>query len=144
MAKKQLEYSFTLKCKVKRKMTLLTMKVKAEGYSIQFGLYHSSPGKEAIELPIGRRDTRTLDFGQVQIHEKKVEVISVVNRSLYNLEYRWSISTPNTKQLGMLSIEPQSGEVVPTGKIMSYLSFLPSASTVLENSLLTLEVWNPI
>ena len=123
-------------------MTLLTMKVKAEGYSIQFGLSHSSPDKEVVELPIGRQDIRTLDFGPVQIHEKKVEILYLTNRSLYNLEYRWKITAQNTKQLGMLSIEPQSGEVVPTGKSVCYLSFLPTASTVLQNCQLMLEVRN--
>ncbi len=121
-------------------MSLLTLKVKAEGYGIQFSLSHFSQGKEATEFLTGLKDSRLLHLGPVQINDRRMEILRLVNRSLYNLEYKWHITAPNRRHLGMLSVEPQSGEIVPTGKQTCHLTFIPTCKMALENCRVLLEV----
>lgn len=120
-------------------MTLLCMKVKAEGYSIELGLSHSSPDGREVEFPVGRLDTRVLDLGQVHINEKRVEQLSLFNYSLYGLEYRWTITHPG-RHVDMLSIKPESGAVAAGHKQVCQLLFLPTTKMILKNFQLTLEV----
>lgn len=135
-AEHQKDYAFILKCKIKSKMTPLSMKVKAEGYNIEIGLSHSSPNSSEVEFPVGQLDTRVLDLGQVQINEKRMEQLSIFNHSLYSFEYRWTIS----HQSRHVKIQPESGEVAPANKQVCQLLFLPSTKMVLQNCQLTLEV----
>lgn len=135
----QKDYSFSLKCKVKRKMTLLSMKVKAEGYGIELGLSHSSPGGSEVELPVGQLDPRVLDLGQVQINENRVEYISLFNHSLYSLEYSWTISHKK-RHVNTFTITPQTAEVASGNKQVCQLLFLPTTKMIIKNCQLILEV----
>ena len=138
-AKHQKEYSFTLNCKVKHKMTLLSMKVKAEGYIIKLGLSHSSPDGIVVEMPVGQLDSRVLDLDQVQINEKRLEQLSIFNHSLYGFEYHWTF-TLQGRRVDMFSINPDHGDVAPGNKQVCQLSFTPTTKMILKNCQLTLEV----
>ena len=138
-ANHQKDYSFTLKCKVHCKMTFLSMKVKAEGYSIKLGLSHSSPDTREVDLSVKQSDARVLDLGPVQINEKRMEQLTIFNQSLYSFEYRWTL-THRSMRVAMFSITPECGKVSPDNRQVCQLLFEPTTKMKFKNYQLTLEV----
>lgn len=135
------DYSFQLKCKVKRKATPLFLRVTAEGYSINLGLCYLSPDGSELKLPIGKSDNRKIDFGEIQVNDNVLGEISVVNHSLYSFEYHWFISNPGHHGTGkVVTIQPEAGEVSAGGKVCSQLMFNPTKKMTLRNCQLTLRV----
>lgn len=132
-------YSFKLKCKIKRKVMPLVMKVTAEGYSINLGLSYINPDGSELKLPIGRSDSRVIDFGQVQVNEDSLGQIAVLNHSFYSFEYRWLLSH-SSRHVGVVTVDPEVGEVSAGSRTFSQLMFRPSKKMTLQNCQLTLEV----
>lgn len=135
------DYSFQLKCKVKSKATPLLLKVTAEGYSINFNLIYTSPDGSELQLPIKPSDERKIDFGKVEVNDNALGQISVSNKSQYNFEYRWVLSHMHkSHHIGVVSVEPEAGEVAAGTRAASQLTFSPNKKMTLKNCLLTLEV----
>ncbi len=133
------DYNFKLKCKVKRKVTPLILRVNAEGYSINLGLSYTSPDGSKLKLPVGRSDERKIDFGQVQVNDNALGEVSLFNHGLYSFEYRWLISNPS-RHAEVVCIDPVKGEVGAGSRTTSHLMFKPTKKTTLKNCQLTLEV----
>ena len=133
------DYNFKLKCKVKRKVTPLVLRVNAEGYSINLGISYISPDGSELKLPVGRADQRRIDFGQVQVNDSALGEISLFNHSLYSFEYRWALSNPS-KYAEVVVVEPDRGEVGVGCRANSRLMFKPTKKMTLQNCKLTLEV----
>ena len=133
------DYGFKLLCKIKRKVSPLMLKVKAETYSIDVGLLYSSPDGTKLELPMGRSEKRVIDFGRIPIHDKVMGQLSVINRSLFSFEYHWKIMHQSRK-VGVVSIEPQTGEIGAGKREIAELQYTPTTKVELKNCQLVLEV----
>ena len=140
-AHQEKQYSFQLKCKVKRKSTPLILKISAEGYSINLGITYTSPDGSETKFSIGKSDERVIDFGQVQVNDSALGKLSVFSYSLYSFEYCW-ISSCDTRFIDRdaITVEPRKGEVIAGSRVSSQLKFKPTKKMTLYNCLLTLEV----
>lgn len=133
------DYSFQLKCKVKRKATPLILKVNAEGYSINLGITYTGPDGSETEFSVGRSDERVVDFGQIPVNGNTLGQISVFNHSLYSFEYCWSLSCPS-RFADVMLVEPLAGEVVAGSRASSQLNFKPTKKMSLHRCQLILDV----
>ena len=138
-ATQEKDYSFQLKCKVKRKTTPLILKVNAEGYSINLGITYTGPDGVETEFSVGKTDQRVVNFGQIPVNSSTLGQISVFNHSLYSFEYCWSLSCPG-RYAEVVSVEPLAGEVVAGSKASSQLNFKPNRKTTLHHCQLILDV----
>lgn len=133
------DYDFKLKCKVKRKVTPLILRVKAEGYSINLGLSYVSPDGSTLKLPVRKDEKRKIDFGQVQVNDSALGEISVCNTGLYSFEYHWLL-TCGGKYGEVIDIEPIKGEVGAGKRATAHLMFKPTKKMTLRNCHLMLQV----
>ena len=138
-ASQEKDYSFALKCNIKRKVAPLLLKVKAEGYSVNVGLSYSTPEGSSMKLPVGRSDKRSINFGQVMVNDKTIGQLTLHNLSLYNFEYHWEI-VHQSRHRGVVSFEPQQGKISANNKEVTQLQFLPTTKMTLKNCQLILEV----
>lgn len=136
------DYSFQLKCKVKRKATPLVLKVNAEGYSINLGITYTGPDGSETVYAVGKSDERIVNFGQIPVNGNALGQISVFNYSLYSFEYCWTLSCPG-RFADLVCVEPVAGEVVAGSRASSQLSFKPTKKVTLHHCQLTLDVSLP-
>lgn len=139
LARQEKDYSFKLKCKIKRKPSPLVLQVKAEGYKVNVDLSYFRPDGTELKLPTGRSDQRVIDFGQVLVKDQALGQISVFNQGLYGLEYKWVISH-QSKHAGVVTVLPETGRVEANSKEVSQLQFSPATKMTLRNCQLILEV----
>lgn len=138
-ATQEKDYSFQLKCKVKRKVTPLILKVNAEGYSINLGITYTGPDGMETKFSVGKTDSRVVNVGQIPVNSSTLGQISVFNHSLYSFEYCWSLSCP-ARYAEVLSMEPLAGEVMAGSRASSQLNFKPSKKMTLHKCQLILDV----
>ncbi|KAJ3022533.1 hypothetical protein HKX48_005950 [Thoreauomyces humboldtii] len=116
-------FNFNLLCNVRKKPSPLTINVKGEGYEIHDTLQGELPDGTLIELGAGAGARNVMDFGIVQLNEKRLRRIAVVNSGRFNLDFAWKLSG---KQGANLSIHPSSGTVPKGEKLFCEVTFLPT------------------
>ena len=65
MASLPREFSFDLKCRVKRKPTPLHLNVKAVGYATRMSLSFRDTRGNEVEIPVQADNRQEIDFGEV-------------------------------------------------------------------------------
>ncbi|KAJ3115022.1 hypothetical protein HDU96_001327 [Phlyctochytrium bullatum] len=124
-------FNFNLICNVKKKPSPVTLNVKGEGYEIHESIQGEMADGTVFELvSTGQNGENTMDFGQVQINEKRLKRVTVVNSGKFNFDFSWKL--PSKPGLG-LSISPEIGSVGKGERVVCEITFNPTNSLVLKN-----------
>ncbi|KAJ3129345.1 hypothetical protein HK098_001757 [Nowakowskiella sp. JEL0407] len=130
-------FNFNLLCNIKKKPTPLTLNVKGEGYKIHESILSELADGKLFELSSSMENS--IDFGQVQLLEKRIKRIMVVNSGKFNFDFMWKI-TP--KLATFISINPEVGTVGRGERFVCEMSFLPAAPISLKNLKVLLQIVN--
>ncbi|KAJ3332957.1 hypothetical protein HDU76_012454, partial [Blyttiomyces sp. JEL0837] len=115
-------FNFNLICNVKKKPTPVTVNVKGEGYEIHDSLQTELADGSVCELAAGAQSENMIDFGQVQVNEKRLKRVIIVNSGKFNFDFGWKL---HSKQSSFLSIFPDIGTVAKGERVTSDITFLP-------------------
>ncbi|TPX54724.1 hypothetical protein PhCBS80983_g05802 [Powellomyces hirtus] len=124
-------FNFNLLCNVRKKPSPLTINVKGEGYEIHDTLQNELADGSLVEFLPGSGASNTVDFGVVQLNEKRLRRIAIVNSGRFNLDYMWKIV--GGKKGTLLAVHPDSGTVKKGEKMFCEVSFLPTQVTDLKD-----------
>ncbi|ELT89592.1 hypothetical protein CAPTEDRAFT_222082 [Capitella teleta] len=135
------EVNFNLMCNIKRKQTPLQLNVKAEGHSMEVILYCEDSSGNRVEL--SSRAINKINFGEVEINEKAIRNIYVVNAGKYNFDYEWDLQERSVSGRGaMVDMSPRSGGVSSGERELCQLSFCPPKASSIRGCELILRVSN--
>ncbi|KAJ3074073.1 hypothetical protein HDU98_012192 [Podochytrium sp. JEL0797] len=123
-------FNFNLQCSIKKKPTPVSINVKGEGYEIHDVVQSELVDGTIFELASGANSENALDFGQVQINEKRVKRVTITNSGKFNLDFSWKFTS---KLSGMISVVPEIGTVPKGEKLLCEVSFIPTSNVVLKN-----------
>ncbi|KAI9203105.1 uncharacterized protein BJ171DRAFT_600257 [Polychytrium aggregatum] len=122
-------FNFNLMCNVRKKPTPVGINIKGEGYEIHESLQSELADGSVFELVSSPGDN-TIDFGQVQLNEKRLKNVTIINSGRFNFDYSWKFLN---KPGGLLSISPEIGTVNKGERAVCEITFLPSSSICLKN-----------
>ncbi|KAJ3408149.1 hypothetical protein HDU80_006663 [Chytriomyces hyalinus] len=123
-------FNFNLLCSVKKKPTPLSINVKGEGYEIHESLQSELMDGTTFDLSAGPNAENLVDFGQVQLNEKRLKRVTIINSGKFNLDFAWKFLS---KASGVLTIEPEIGTVPKGGRVVCEIMFMPTNNLVLKN-----------
>ncbi|KAJ3106206.1 hypothetical protein HDU97_006839 [Phlyctochytrium planicorne] len=133
-------FNFNLVCNVKKKPTPVTMNVKGEGYEIHESIQGEMSDGTVFELiPTGQNGENVMDFGQVQINEKRLKRVTIVNSGKFNFDFSWKLTT---KAGSNLTISPEIGSVGKGERVICEVSFNPTAPVALKNAKAVCQIVN--
>ncbi|XP_071173399.1 hydrocephalus-inducing protein homolog isoform X10 [Mytilus edulis] len=133
------EVNFNIICKVKRKVTPVTLNVKAEGYSMNSTLLcEDSQGRVEELICNGMNIIR---FGEVEVNEQQIRNLTIINSGKFNFDYEWEMNMSSQKK-DMVSITPGRGGVLHGEKAVCRLVFCPPSRTTLKDCELVLKIKN--
>ena len=105
----------------------MVLNVKGEGYAIRDALQIEEADGRVTELSSSQL-TR-LDFGTVQLPERAVKRVAIVNSGKFNFDFAWSFAPPRSK---LVEITPESGTVKRGGKVYCDVAFVASHEETLD------------
>lgn len=124
-------FNFNLLCNVRKKPSPLTINVKGEGYEIHDSLHSELPDGALTDLLPGGSADNVIDFGLVQLNEKRLRRVAIVNSGRFNFDFAW-------KAFGQrgngLSISPDAGTVRRGERIFCDVSFQPTHAVALKDA----------
>ncbi|KAI9343132.1 hypothetical protein BDR26DRAFT_917651 [Obelidium mucronatum] len=123
-------FNFNLQCNIKKKPTPVSINVKGEGYEIHETLQGELTDGSVFELASGPTSENSIDFGQVQINEKRLKRVTINNSGKFNLDFSWRILS---KIAGVLNIEPEIGTVPKGERVTCEITFMPTSNITLKN-----------
>ncbi|KAJ3029566.1 UNVERIFIED_CONTAM: hypothetical protein HDU68_011780 [Siphonaria sp. JEL0065] len=123
-------FNFNLQCNVKKKPTPVSINVKGEGYEIHESLHSELADGAAFELASGPNSDNSVDFGQVQINEKRIKRVTITNAGKFNLDFSWKFLS---KVAGVINIDPEIGTVPKGERVTCEIAFMPTSNVVLKN-----------
>jgi hypothetical protein len=123
-------FNFNLLCNVKKKPTPVSINVKGEGYEIHESLQSELPDGSVFELASGSTAENTIDFGQVQINEKRLKRVVIVNSGKFNFDFQWKFTS---KANSVINISPEIGTVPRGERIICEITFIPTQNITLKN-----------
>ncbi|KAJ3142605.1 hypothetical protein HK100_000034 [Physocladia obscura] len=132
-------FNFNLLCNIKKKPTPVSINVKGEGYEIHESLQSELADGTVFEFASGTNVDNILDFGQVQINEKRLKRVSITNSGKFNLDFSWKFLS---KIPGVLSIDPEIGTVQKGERTVCEIIFIPSSNIVLKNIKAVCQIMN--
>ncbi|KAJ1558923.1 hypothetical protein HK096_003058, partial [Nowakowskiella sp. JEL0078] len=130
-------FNFNLICNVRKKPTPLSINVKGEGYEIHESALSELSDGSMFEL--STVENNLIDFGEVQLMEKRIKRVAVVNSGKFNFDFSWKLFS---KASGTLSITPEIGTVNKGERVICEISFLPTNSINLRGVKANLQVVN--
>ncbi len=77
---------------------------------------------------------------QVEVNEKSMRNIFIVNSGKFNFDYSWHLNERSAKQARMVSISPGAGAVGYGGRTKCQLAFCPPGRASLRGCELVLKV----
>ncbi|KAJ3270503.1 hypothetical protein HDV01_007759 [Terramyces sp. JEL0728] len=131
-------YNFNLVCNIKKKPTPVTINVKGEGYQIHDSLQVELADGSMFELDSDESAQNNLDFGVVQINEKRIKRVYIINSGKFNFDFSWSFA----KKVGGITIMPEIGTVLKGERIYCEIAFLPTQSITLKDLKLACQILN--
>ncbi|CAH1779299.1 unnamed protein product [Owenia fusiformis] len=134
------EVNFNLICNIKKKILPLTLNVKAEGYSMECMVLCEDSQGNKVEL--SDRGFNELSFGEVEVNEKAVRNIFIVNSGKFNFDFDWTLNERSTRKDKMVTITPEKGGVMFGERTKCALAFCPPAKTALRGCELILKISN--
>ena len=85
------EVNFNIVCRIKRKLTPVTLNVKAEGYSMNSQLLcEDSHGRVEELISNGMNIIR---FGEVEVNEEQIRNLTIINSGKFNFDYELASNT---------------------------------------------------
>merc|ERR1719487_833381 len=102
-------FNYNVVCNVKRKAQPVVLNVKGEGYKIhaELALEDSATGRTQRILNAGVPEQ--LDFGPLQVHEKRSYTLVLSNKGSFNFDYVWQVK-PNR---GTVVVGDRMGDTPP-------------------------------
>ena len=132
-------FNFNLICNIKRKPTPLSINVKGEGYGVHDALEVELADGSTVELQSGSSAENILDFGLLQVNEKRMKRIHVINAGKYNFDFSWKLPI---KQSSNIRIMPEMGTVMRGQRTTCQLLYHPLAVSALKNCKLQCQIAN--
>ncbi|KAJ3215867.1 hypothetical protein HDU67_010224 [Dinochytrium kinnereticum] len=133
-------FNFNLVCNVKKKPTPVTMNVKGEGYEIHESIQGEMADGTVFELVSSAQNgENTVDFGQVQINEKRLKRVTIVNSGKFNFDFSWKLFS---KVGSALAISPEIGSVGKGERVVCEVSFHPTSNITLKNAKAVCQIVN--
>ncbi|KAJ3036631.1 hypothetical protein HDV00_002527 [Rhizophlyctis rosea] len=123
-------FNFNLVCNVKKKPAPVTINVKGEGYEVHEDLQTEATDGTPYALAAGLNAENAVDFGLVQINERRVKRVTIINSGKFNFEYAWKFVNKNG---GALSVTPDSGTVAKGERVVCAIAFMPTSVATLKN-----------
>jgi hydrocephalus-inducing protein len=120
-------YNFNLPCVVRTKPTPINLNIKGEGYSVHDVLMLE--GEDGTMMDLSTMVPNIVEFGQVDINEKRIRPVVIVNSGRYNVDFSWAYSLSRKD----LRITPDMGTVKPGARETCQLEFSPLQEVQLEN-----------
>lgn len=117
-------FNFNLVCNVRKKSAPVTINIKGEGYMIHDSLSSEMTNDGALfELASGSTAENIIDFGQVQLNEKRIKRITISNAGKFNFDYAWKFLSR-----GSIAISPDIGTVSKGDHVTCDISFHPTTA----------------
>ncbi|KAJ3159463.1 hypothetical protein HDU86_001781 [Geranomyces michiganensis] len=133
-------FNFNLLCNVRKKPSPLTINVKGEGYEIHDTLQNELQDGSFEEFLQGSGAQNVIDFGVVQLNEKRLRRVSIVNSGRFNLDFVWKLV--GGRKGALLSVHPDSGTVRKGERLFCEVSFLPTQVADLSHIRATCQIFN--
>ena len=138
--KSEKEVNFNLQCKLQHKERPLKLNVKAEGYSMNCLVLREEIGGQKIELFPDQ--INEVSFGAVEVNEKSIRNMFIVNSGKFNFDYNWSFVSGDGSRYPV-SVTPEAGGVVFGERQKCQLAFCPTGSLAMSRGCeLQLQVCN--
>jgi hydrocephalus-inducing protein len=131
-------FNLNLFCNIKKKSAPLKINVKGEGYQIHEILQYELPNGNILDLASGGDNENILDFGEVQLNERRVKRVYLINSGKFNFDYEWK-GIP--KKSG-LSIIPEIGSVAKDSKSYCEIMYMPTVTSKLKDTKISCHVIN--
>ncbi len=132
------QFNFNMICNIRKKPTPLSINVKGEGYKVHESLQVEQADGTNFELGSDMETPNILDFGVVQINDKRVKKIIINNAGKYNFDFSWKVA----KKGGPISITPELGTVLKGEKLVCELIFAPTGLVNVKDFKLICQVLN--
>ncbi|KAI8803400.1 hypothetical protein BJ742DRAFT_498091 [Cladochytrium replicatum] len=133
-------YNFNMMCIIKQKPTPVTLNVKGEGYLIHETVMSELIDGATYELTTVRDNV--VDFGKVQVMEKRIKRIIIMNSGKFNFDFSWKYLNPQRNSRAYVSITPEIGTVPKGEKLICEITFFPSAICSLKGQNAILQIAN--
>lgn len=124
-------FNFNLLCNVKRKSTHLGINIKGEGYDLHDSLVAEQYDGSTVELVSGPNYENLIDFGILQINDKGMKRIVIINSGKYNFDFSWRL--PMKKTNGFITIDPEIGTVPKGERVYCQVLYHPTIISSLRN-----------
>ncbi|XP_078720178.1 hydrocephalus-inducing protein homolog isoform X2 [Lampetra fluviatilis] len=132
--------NFNLQCRVKRKSHVLTLNVKAEGYSLGASLRAETPQGERSTL--SATAVNHLALGQVELHSSTYRLLDIDNEGAFDFNFEWELRTTRRDLRACVTMSPHSGSVQRSQRTRCTLTFQPTRPCVLRDVQLHLKIQN--
>nr|XP_032813560.1 hydrocephalus-inducing protein homolog isoform X3 [Petromyzon marinus] len=132
--------NFNLQCRVKRKSHVLTLNVKAEGYSLGASLRAETPQGERSTL--SATAVNDLALGQVELHSSTYRLLDIDNEGAFDFNFEWELQTTRRDLRACVTMSPNSGSVQRSQRTRCTLTFQPTRPCVLRDVQLHLKIQN--
>lgn len=117
-------------CNIKKKPTPVTVNVKGEGYEIHESLQSEQQDGAVFQLASGTSAENVIDFGQVQMNDKRVKRVTIINSGKFNFDFSWKFLS---KVGGNVSIVPEIGTVGKGERVVCDVVYMPTNTSSLKN-----------
>jgi hydrocephalus-inducing protein len=118
-------YNLNVQFRVKNKPGRVVLNVKGEGYAIRDAVQIEEADGRVTEL--SSTQLSRLDFGTVQLPERAVKRVAIINSGKFNFDFQWTYARSK-----MLEIVPESGTVKRGGKVLCDVTFVAGQEEVLD------------
>eukprot|EP00397_Hematodinium_sp_SG-2012_P000030 GEMP01000030.1.p1 GENE.GEMP01000030.1~~GEMP01000030.1.p1 ORF type:complete len:4608 (+),score=1069.56 GEMP01000030.1:10-13833(+) len=131
-------FSYNVVCHVKSKADPLVMKLKGEGYKIHATLTMQDAFTKRAVRTLHPGITETLDFGTLQVHEKRAFTLVLSNQGSFNFDYVWVKPTRSVPQKGnrlapYVTVTSIQGVAKQKEEVEMTLEYCPSDTHCLDN-----------
>ena len=124
-------FNFNLVCNVKRKESHLGINIKGEGYDLHDSLVGEQYDGSTVELAAGQNYENLIDFGVLQMNDKGMKRITIINSGKFNFDFSWKLPVKNTKSF--ITIDPEIGTVPKGEKVYCEVLYHPTIVSTLKN-----------
>ena len=131
-------FNFNLVCNVKKKPTPISVNIKGEGYKIHDSVSVEMLDGSHYELGSDPDSQNEVDFGVVQLNDKRIKRIIINNSGKYNFDFSWKI----TKKGKPITISPEIGTVLKGEKVFCELIFSPSSPVTIKDFKMQCQILN--
>ena len=136
-----LSHDVQIKCKgrkiSKSLSQAITLFVRASSHEMLVEV--SSEDTIGRKSPISINQSNVMDFGNIEIHEKSIRTLNIVNVSDNDIEYTWSIKGDKSIA-NILAISPDTGIISPDKRTRCALTYQPTQLGPLSYTILQLKI----